>query len=360
MELSELVSIDQLVERARLVTDPAVHTWADAAAGQEMTARRNIDALNRLALVSRLLVDVGEVDISSSFVGVPLAMPVVMAPVGALSLYHPDGALGAAVAAVEAGTVSVCSMLVSERWEDVAATAPGRQFFQLYIGGDRSWTADVIARVEDAGFAGIVVTADSPVIGRRDRALASGFTWSVSTHEAQHNLGRHGFDMTFRRRVTWTDLGWICERTGLPVVLKGVLCAPDARRAVDAGARGIYVSNHGGRVLDQGISTIEVLEEIVDAVGPAADVVVDSGFSRGADVCKALALGARAVGLGRMQCWALAAGGRIGVATLLALLREEIETSMANLGCQRIDDLGPGHVRWSIALPRPSEGGRLE
>ena len=128
---------------------------------------------------------------------------------------------------------------------------------------------------------------------------------------------------------------------------------------VDAGARGIYVSNHGGRVLDQSISTIEVLEEIVDAVGPAADVVVDSGFSRGADVCKALALGARAVGLGRMQCWALAAGGRIGVAKLLALLREEIETSMANLGCQRIDDLGPGHVRWSIALPRPSEG-RLE
>jgi isopentenyl diphosphate isomerase/L-lactate dehydrogenase-like FMN-dependent dehydrogenase len=349
VDLSGLVSVDQLVEQASRTTDPAIHTWADAAAGQEVTASRNVAALNELALVPRVLVDVGEVDISSSFVGVPLEMPVVMAPVGALSLYHRDGALGAARAAADAGTSSICSMLVSEPWEELAATAPGRQFFQLYVGGDRSWTAEVITRVEAAAFAGIVVTADSPVIGRRDRALASGFTWSVHTHEAQQNLDRHGFDMDFRRRVTWADLDWICAHTGLPVVLKGVLSRSDARRAVEGGARGIYVSNHGGRVLDQSISTIEVLAEIVEEVGPSVDVVVDSGFARGADVCKALALGARAVGLGRLQCWALAVGGRAGVAKLLQLLREEIEISMANLGCPRVAELRPEHVRWSIA-----------
>jgi isopentenyl diphosphate isomerase/L-lactate dehydrogenase-like FMN-dependent dehydrogenase len=347
-ELEHLVSIDQIIELARERLDPGAHTWADAAAGQEITASRNVRALETLALIPQLLTDVATVDTTSSFLGVPLSMPVMLAPVGAVSLYHDDGAMGATVAAAGEGISTMCGMLVSDPWEDLAATAPGRNFFQLYVCGDRSWLAGVISRVEAAGFAGIVVTADTPVIGRRDRALMSGFRWSRDD-EDQYNLSKHGFDMDYRKRVTWADFEWICETASIPVVLKGVLSSSDATRAVDAGATGIYVSNHGGRALDHAISSIEVLAEVVDVVGDGVDVIIDGGFTRGPDICKALALGAKAVGLGRLQCWALGAGGQPGVTRTLEILREEIETSMANMGVARTSDFGRAHVRRSIS-----------
>ncbi len=347
-ELAGLISIDQIIALARERIEPGPHTWADAAAGQEVTASRNVRSLDHLALVPQMLTDVGTVDTTSSFVGVPLSMPVMLAPVGAMSLYHEDGAMGSAQAAAAAETAAMCGMLVSEPWEDLAATSPGRHFFQLYVCGDREWLREVITRVEAAGFAGIVVTVDTPVIGRRDRALTSGFHWSRDS-EDPYNLAQHGFDMDYRKRVTWSDFEWICETATVPVILKGVLAARDAALAVRAGAAGIYVSNHGGRALDHTISTIEVLAEVVDAVGPKIDVVIDSGFTRGPDVCKALALGAKAVGIGRLQCWALGVGGQAGITRVLQILRDEIETSMANLGVAQVSDLEPDHVRWSIA-----------
>ncbi|MDW3178944.1 MAG: alpha-hydroxy acid oxidase [Acidimicrobiia bacterium] len=348
-ELVDMVSIDQIVALARERIEPGPFTWADAAAGEEVTAARNRKSLANLALVPQMFTDVGTVDTTSSFVGVPLSMPVMLAPVGAMSLYHEDGALGCARAAAAAGTSGMCGMLVSEPWEALADTAPGRHFFQLYVCGDRTWLTEVIQRVETAGFAGIVVTADTPVIGRRDRALTSGFRWTRDS-EDPYNLARHGFDMDFRKRVTWSDFEFICETASIPVVLKGVMSAGDASHAVDAGAAGVYVSNHGGRALDHVVSTIEVLAEVVEAVSPTIDVVVDSGFMRGPDVCKALARGATAVGLGRLQCWALGAGGQAGVERTLQILREEIETSMANLGVARVADLGAEHVRWSTPV----------
>lgn len=344
--LDNIVSIDQIVALARERIDPGPHTWADAAAGQEATAVRNTKALAQLALVPHMLTDVGSVDISSSFIGTPLAVPVMLAPVGAMSLYHEDGAMGSARAAAEIGTSAVCGMLVSEPWEDLASTAPGKQFFQLYVCGDRAWLAEVIARVEAAGFAGLVVTVDTPVIGRRDRAMASSFRWTRDS-EDPYNLEQHGFDMDFRKRVTWDDFEFICEKASIPVVLKGVMTPTDAARAEASGASGIYVSNHGGRALDHAISSIEVLADVVEAVGPSTDVAIDSGFTRGPDICKALALGAKAVGIGRLQCWALGVGGQAGIARTLQILREEIETSMSNLGVARVSDLGPEHVRWS-------------
>ncbi len=346
-ELTNIVSIDQIVALARERIEPGPFTWADAAAGQEITARRNTRTLESLALVPQLLTDVGALDTSSSFVGVPLSMPVILAPVGAMSLYHSDGAIGAANAAAAAEISAMCGMLVSEPWEDLAATAPGRQIFQLYVCGDRDWLREVITRVEAAGFAGIVVTADTPVIGRRDRALTSGFRWSRES-EDPYNLAQHGFDMDFRKRVTWSDFEFICETSSIPVVLKGVLSATDARRGEDSGAQGIYVSNHGGRALDHTVSTIEVLAEVVASVGPHIDVMIDGGFLRGPDVCKAIALGACAVGIGRLQCWALGVAGQAGMTRTLEILREEIETSMANLGVANLADLGQDHVRWSL------------
>jgi len=347
VDVSDLKTIGQIVARARDLVDPEMHVWAAAGAGQEVTLARNTLALNRLALVPRVMRDVGEIDIRSSLAGVPLELPVILAPVGALGLYDPGDALAAAEAATSLGTSAFCGILATSPWEQVAATSPGRHFFQLYVFGDRAWMSEVVARVETAGFAGICLTADTPVIGRRDRSLESGYVWTVPA-ESHPNLKEHGIDYSYRARFTWADLEWLCERTSLPVIVKGVMTPEDAVSAVDRGCRAIYVSNHGGRVVDHGVSTIEVLGEIVEALVGRADVVIDGGFSSGAEVCKALALGARAVGIGRLQCWGLAAGGTSGLTRVLQILSEEISNTMANIGCPAVADLTPGQVRWSI------------
>ncbi|HSK07643.1 MAG TPA: alpha-hydroxy acid oxidase [Acidimicrobiia bacterium] len=352
IDLSELKTIDQVIERARQVTAPGAHVWAAAGAGQGVTTTRNALALNRLALVPRVMRDVGAVDVSSSLVGIPLSLPVMAAPVGSLTLYHRDDALAAALAATETGTSVFCSTLSTSSWEEVAATAPGRHLFQLYVLGDRSWVGDILKRVEGAGFGAVCVTVDTPVIGRRDRSLEDGFIWAVPP-EGPPNLVRHGMNYAHRARHSWADLAWLCSRTELPVLLKGVMTPEDATEAVECGVAGVYVSNHGGRVVDQGVSTIEMLAEVVEAVGNRAEVMVDSGFSRGADVCKALALGAKAVGIGRLQCWGLAVGGAAGLVRVFEILRDEIANTMANLGCATVADLTPGHVRWSIPAPPP-------
>jgi isopentenyl diphosphate isomerase/L-lactate dehydrogenase-like FMN-dependent dehydrogenase len=343
---AELVTIDQVIARAAAVIEPGAHTWAAAGAGQEVTVARNARALNRLALLPRLLRGVEAPDTSTSFLGVSMAIPVMLAPVGALSIYHDHGAVAAAEAADAAGTIAFCGMLADDPWEDLAATSPGRHFFQVYVAGDRAWLGEIIARAEAAGYAGLCITADTPVIGRRDRSLVDGYIWEPERHGHPGNLPRHGSDPGYRRRAGWEDLEWICASTRLPVILKGVMAAADAVRAVECGVAAVYVSNHGGRVVDHSLSTIEVLEEIVDAV--PVEVAVDSGFARGPDVLKALALGARAVGIGRLQCWALACGGRAGVERVLAILGEEIGITMANLGCPTVADLTRDHVRWSF------------
>ena len=343
----DLVTIDQVIARARELIDPGAYEWGAAGAGQGVTTARNSLALNRLALVPRVLRDVSTVDTTSSFVGVPLAIPVLLAPVAALGLYDLGDALAAAQAAIRRGTSSLCAMLTGSHWEEVAATAPGRHFFQIYPMGDRAWMSGVVDRAEQAGFSGICVTVDSPVIGRRDRSLESGFSWAIPT-EGTDSLSRHGFDYAYRATFTWPDLAWLCAHTTLPVILKGVMTVDDAIEAVDCGVAAVYVSNHGGRMVDQGVSTIEVLAEIVEAVGSRAEVAIDSGFTRGAEVCKALALGAQAVGIGRLQCWGLALGGAGGLARVLEILEQEISSTMANLGCRSIAEMTPALVRWSL------------
>lgn len=352
--LADLITIDQVIARAREVVEPGAVAWAAAGAGQGVTLARNVAALNRLALVPQVMRDVSQVDIASSFLGIPLAMPVILAPVGALALYDPGDSLASAEAATAMGTSAVCASLATAPWEDVAATAPGRHFFQLYVFGDRSWIADVVDRVESAGFAGICVTVDTPVIGRRDRSLEDQYGWTVP-EGGTPNLARHGLDYAYRSRYTWPDLEWLCARTDLPVVLKGVMSPADAVEAVARGVDGIYVSNHGGRVVDHSLSTIEVLAEIVEAIEDRAEIVVDSGFTRGSEVCKALALGARAVGIGRLQCWGLAVGGVPGMIRVLEILRDEIANTMANIGCSTVGEITPDQVRWSIPAP-PAPG----
>jgi 4-hydroxymandelate oxidase len=349
-DLTEIKTIDQVIARAREELDPGVFTWAASGAGVALTVARNAWALHALALIPRLMVDVTTVDINTSFLGVPLQIPVMLAPVGALALYHADGAKASGLGAARAGTSIFCGILEERPWEEVAATAPGRHFFQLYVLGDRAWLERVTDRAEKAGFAGICLTADSPVIARRDSSLASGYAWNVYEGEGPANLRDIGYDPEFKRRFTWTDLEWLSGTTSLPLILKGVMSAADADRAINCGVQGIYVSNHGGRAVDHELSPIEVLAEIVEAVDGRAEVIVDSGFTRGAEVCKALALGARAVAIGRLQCWALAIGGAGGVEKVIEILRQEIALTMTNLGCRNLDDLTADVLRWSMPL----------
>jgi glycolate oxidase len=350
IDLVEIKTIDQVIATAREILDPGVFTWAASGAGVEVTVARNSLALNALALIPRLMVDVANVEINTSFLGVPLEIPVLMAPIGALALYHPDDARASGEGAARAGTSIFCGILGDQPWEEVAFTAPGRHFFQMYVLGDREWLGRVVDRVEKSGFAGICLTADSPAIARRDGSLTANYDWNIYRGDGPANLRDIGYDPEFKRRFTWADLEWLRGATSLPLILKGVMSTPDALRAVDCGVKGIYVSNHGGRAVDHELSPMEVLAEIVDAVGGRAEVIVDSGFTRGAEVCKALALGAKAVAIGRLQCWALAIGGAAGVAKVLEILRQEIHLTMTNLGCRTVNELTPEMVRWSMPI----------
>lgn len=344
-----LDTIDQVIERAAELTDPDVLTWASAAAGQEITKQRNALALSSLALIPRVGRDVSVVSAVSSFCGVPVDIPVLLAPIGALALYDAQDATASAIAASEIGVSTVCSILTTASWGDVAALGRGRTFFQVYALGDREWLAKLIDTIEPMGFAGLCITMDSAAIGRRDRSLITDFRWETP-EEGTVNLETLGWSASYRSSFTWEDLSWVCRRTELPVIVKGVMHPSDAISALDCGARALYVSNHGGRMVDHALSTIEALEVIVEAVPDSVDIAVDGGFTRGAEICKALALGAKVVGLGRLQCWGLAAGGVHGLTRVLEILREEIEITMANLGCAATDDFEPGLVQWSFPI----------
>jgi glycolate oxidase len=353
--VSEFKTIDQILEAARVNLDPGAYTWAASGAGEGATVARNRAALDRLALVPHLLGDAAGRSTATTFLGVDLSMPVIAAPVAALGIYAEDGGLIAARAAAAAGTVAMTSCLVLPSWEDVAATAPGRHFFQLYVFGDRGWTAEVAARVSAAGFAGIAVTIDTPTIGRRDRTVEAEYVWTYPSG-GPPNFADLGWDTSFRTRYTWEDLAWLCEETDLPVIAKGVMTGNDARRALDCGVKSIYVSNHGGRQVDHAISTAEVLAEVAEVAGNQADIAVDGGFLRGADACKALALGADVVAIGKLQCWGLAAGGEHGMRQTFEILQAEVSGVMANIGCSRVEDITADHVRWSVypdGLERP-------
>lgn len=333
-------TIDQVLRSARERLDPAAHAWAAAGAGAGSTVERNQAAIRSLALVPHVGVDVSDVDTKTSFASLSQAFPVFLAPVGALALYDGGDPGAAARAAARVGISAFASIYTPSTFRSVAATSPGRHVFQMYVMGDRTWQAEVVRRVEEAGFGALCVTMDTPLVGRRDASVESGFRWSS---DGGPDIPDPGLDWRYRSAFTWSDLAWLASRTSLPVIAKGIMTAGDAVRAVESGASVVYVSNHGGRMVDQSLSTIEALPPVVEAI-PDVDVVIDSGFTRGAEICKAVALGARAVGIGRLQCWALAAGGETALTDTLRILHEEVRLTMANIGRCSIGDLGPDSV----------------
>ncbi len=314
--------------------------WNFGAGGAETerTLRRNRRHLDRLAIQQNVLVDVRAIDLRTSLLGVPLAWPVAVAPMGGLVLFHPEGDVEMARGAGRADTLQWLSGATGWPVEDVAKAASGPLMFQLYHHGDRGWVAELLARVEASGYKAVALTVDVQLYGRRERDILARFSPRKAMEIAPNPRGPNP---EYQARLTWADVEWLMKTTKLPVGIKGIMTVPDARRAVDMGVRLIWVSNHGGRQLDHTQSSIEALPPIVDAVAGRAEIVVDGGFSRGTDVVKGLARGAKVVALGRTALWGLAADGAAGVARVFEILRDEIRTTMGLCGRTRLADLSP-------------------
>jgi glycolate oxidase len=268
--------------------------------------------------------------------GHAVRLPVVLSPIGSLSLADPDGASAVARAASQFGTVNFVSSVAKQPLEDVAASGTGPMVFQLYVRGDQAWIDAHLDRARAAGYVAVCITVDSAYYSRRDRDLIRGYLPAGR---------REGGGHEYQASLDWETLKRTIGSSPLPIILKGVTHPEDADLAVREGVRAIYVSNHGGRQLDHCDASIQYLPDVVAAVGDRAEVIVDGGILRGSDVLKALALGATAVGIGKLQFWALAAGGTVGVVRALELLEVEVRLAMALLGVRSISELSPAHLR---------------
>ena len=345
------------------VLEPGPLGYFAGGAGDELTLRENVEAWKRWRLRPRVLVDNSVVTTEVELLGGPLSMPILVAPVAYQRLAHADGEIGMATAAAEAGTAMCLSTLATERPSAVAAAAPaGRRWFQLYSFRDEAVTRALTDEAVGAGFEAIVVTADAPPGGNRERDRRTGFRLPVDlgVPSLVAAMGERKFTIeeTFdlmTRALTWPDLGDLASEVAVPVIVKGVLTAEDATLAVEHGAGAIVVSNHVGRQLDRSLATGDALAEIVDAVEGRIPVLVDGGIRRGIDVAIALALGADAVLVGRPALWGLAAAGRSGALRVLEMLREELELALALCGCTSPAGLTRAHVRKAPATSVYSE-----
>jgi isopentenyl diphosphate isomerase/L-lactate dehydrogenase-like FMN-dependent dehydrogenase len=319
--------------------DANAHAYFAGGAGDEVTMRDNLAAFERRKLRPRVLVDVTTVTTRTTVLGTEIALPIMIAPLALQRMAHPEGEVATARAAAAAETIICLSTAATARPAEIAAAAPGGpRWFQVYVFDDRSLTEELIAEAVQNSFSALVLTVDTPYLGRRERDLRIDFR--VPEHLTMSgDLFGEGFDAA----LSWHDLEWLAG-FGLPVVVKGILTAEDARLACEHGAAAIVVSNHGGRQLDGVPATLDALEEVVAAVDSRAEVFLDGGIRRGTDVLKALALGARATLIGRAMLWGLAARGEEGVVDVLRLLRDEVELGLALLGCRSPADVTRAHA----------------
>ena len=322
-------------------------------AGDEITLRENVAAWGHWRLRPRVLTDVHEVSTASEVLGGPVSMPVLVAPVAYQRMAHPEGEAGMAAGAAAAGTAMCLSTLSTTRPAEVAAAAPeGRHWFQLYAFKDPGITRALIDEAVGSGFEAILVTVDAPPGGNRERDRRNGFTLpselgtpGLTAATGGEALSIEQIFALMNHALTWADVADLASECSIPVFVKGLLTAEDAELALEHGAAGVVVSNHGGRQLDRALATADALPEIADALDGRATLLVDGGIRRGIDVATALALGADAVLVGRPALWGLAAAGSEGVARVLELLREELELALALLGCTSPTELGRAHLR---------------
>jgi L-lactate dehydrogenase (cytochrome) len=375
-----LLTIEDLRRASRRRLPKAVFDFIDGGAEDEVALRRNREAFGRVAVVPRALVDVREIDLATTVLGQRVAAPILLAPTGLCGMATSRGEIPVAAAAVEAGLVFTVSCMSSVPLEEVIREVPGGHWFQLYVWRDRGITQSLVERAAAEGYRVLVVTVDTPVLGQRERDHRNGATIPprITFRNALGTLRRPRWLITMARgprvtfanvpetaearrlrpfalspfanrltdpSVTWRDLDWIRGLWKGPLVVKGLMSAADARLAAQHGADAIVVSNHGGRQLDSAPGTLEVLPEIVEAVGDELEVFLDGGVRRGTDVAKALALGARACLIGRAYLYGLAVGRRPGVARAIEILTSELRRAMALMGCTRVDELGRHCVR---------------
>ena len=345
----QFVSNQELIVQARRNLPQPVWDYLSGGSESETTMRRNRLALDSLALRPRVLVDVSKVDTSTTVLGHKLRIPVMLAPIGSLQQITPEGAVAAAKAANEFGTVNFVSSVTQPELEETAAATPSDKIFQLYIRGDLDWIDGILGRVKQSGYKALCLTVDSAHYSNRERQLMN--RWLPPSKRRE----RATQDRLWQAKLTWETMDAIKEIGGMPFILKGVATAEDAAMAVEHGVDVIYVSNHGGRQLDHGQGTMDTLPEIVQAVGGKAEIVIDGGFLRGTDVLKAVALGAKAVTIGKLQGWALGAADHEGLVRALQLLENEIIIAMGLLGVTRIDQIGPAHVCKAPPAAMPHE-----
>ena len=330
----DFVSNQEVILAARRNLPQNVWDYLTGGAESETTMRRNRFGLDGLAFRPRILVDVSYIDTSTIFLGHRLRIPVMLAPIGSLQTLTPAGGVAVAKAAEEFGTVNFVSSVTQPSLEEIAAASTSPKIFQLYVQGDLKWVENLLNRVKQAGYTALCLTVDTAHYGHRERQMMD--RWLPPS--------RRGSGYEYRAALTWETLDAIKKMADMPFLLKGVATAEDAAIAVEHGVNAIYVSNHGGRQLDHASATIDMLPEIVDAVRGKAEIVLDGGILRGSDVLKALALGARAVAIGKLQGWGLAAAGQAGLVRVLELVENEIATTMGLLGVTRLDQLTAAHL----------------
>jgi 4-hydroxymandelate oxidase len=335
MDLSRFVTVDDLEPVARELLPKDVYDYYAGGAGDEWTLRENRAAFDRWVIRPRMLTGVETRDLSTEVLGTRVALPILVAPWAYQRLAHPDGELATARACADAGTIMVVSSTTVDYLEDVAASSSGPKWWQLYLFTDRGVTTDMLQRAVAAGYGAVCFTVDLPVVGFRHRDTRNAF---------EMPLGLPEDDRVYDPSISWADIAWIRERAPLPLLVKGIMTAEDARIALDHGVDGIVVSNHGGRQLDGVAAGVTVLPEVVDAVGGRVPVLLDGGIRRGTDVLKSLALGAAAVLVGRPAAWGLAAAGREGVAAVLQILRDELDNAMALAGVRSVAEITPAFV----------------
>ena len=350
--MEQLLTVDDAERMAEKAVTPEAWSYIVGGAGDERTLRWNREAFSKFRLRPRVLVDVSTVSTETTVLGTPVSMPALVAPMAFQQIAHAEGEVAMARGAAAAGTLMCVSTVATAAPADISAAAPDApRWLQIYVFRDRGVSDEVIAQALEAGFTALVLTADLPVYGIRHREARTGFEApeddvpAFVAARARGGLGEgHHSLALLESGLEWDYVAELRERWKVPVIVKGLVTAEDADLACQYGAAGVVVSNHGGRQLDGAIASLEAMPEVVDVVGDRAEVYLDGGVRRGTDVVMALALGARAVLIGRPALYGLAFGGSKGVEQVLEIVREEIENALALLGCRSPAEVTAAHV----------------
>lgn len=344
--MPDMLTLHEIIRQARRNLDQGSWDYLVGGADSESALRRNRGGLDSWVFKPRILNDVSHVTTATQLLGVDLKIPVVLPPIGSIQVFEESGGAGVARAAEEFGVLQILSSVCAPDFESLAEMVPGPRIYQLYLVGDEAWMDDVIARAVAAGYTGFCLTADTQTYSRRERDI-------LKRYVPLSGRRTGGGDFNAQASMTWDTVAHIKEKFDIPLVIKGVAVGEDAARCVEAGVDVVYVSNHGGRQLDHTRACIDALPEVVAAVDGRVPVIVDGGFMRGADVVKGLCLGASAVGMGRFEALAMAAGGSEALVTALKILEHEIKTTMALAGINSLEQLTPDLLTREQPLAAP-------